>query len=201
GTNSLLLKALNPALGDTLDTALSNANVTPTPPSIPMLDCAAALRVKAALFGHNIPISPLPEIFEKEIESAFLQIGSRIGALAAHLQDITKHFPLDAKYDQITVGSWVAVENLDSTGTIIRTFHQVTDTKTITLAPLDFLSRSVISGLEKEFGNFPGLAQQILTTLAIATDITLLTLDPAWLPREGGKDRNDLFTILRTTTI
>src|SRR5439155_19721467 len=93
GTNSLLLKSLNPALGDTLDAALSNANVTPTPPSIPMLDCAAALRVKARLFGNNIPISPLPEIFEKEIESAFLQIGSRIGALAAHLQDIMKHFP------------------------------------------------------------------------------------------------------------
>ncbi len=196
GINSLILKTINPALGDTLDAALSNADVSPTPSSIPSLDCAAALRVKAALFGHNLPLPSgvKPQVFKRLIGDAFLQEGAQIKAFFQEsLEDPRKFLPLDAQYDQITVGSWIVVETLDSTGKAVRTFHQVIDVQTVTLTPLDFLSGDVFDGLDG------ATLQQILAILTVAIKITLLKIDPSWLPRPTAE--TDLFSLLRTTTI
>jgi hypothetical protein len=50
-----LLTVLNPALGTTLYTAVSNAQITETS----ALESAQALRVKSAPFGHNAPLKPV----------------------------------------------------------------------------------------------------------------------------------------------
>ncbi|HEV2582092.1 MAG TPA: hypothetical protein VGT44_14645, partial [Ktedonobacteraceae bacterium] len=50
-----LLTVLNPALGTTLYTAVSNAQIT----QASALESAQALRVKSAPFGHNAPLKPV----------------------------------------------------------------------------------------------------------------------------------------------
>jgi Baseplate J-like protein len=191
GTNSLLLKALNPALGETLDAALSNADVTATPSSIPTLDCAAALRVKAALFGHDVP-TPSGTITRGTIEAEFR---SPALILLRQHKDLGSFLPLDAQYDQITVGSWAVVETLDNQFQSIRTFHRVTDVQTITLSPLDFLPGFLGGGAAAAVIT---PSDPTLAALAIAKTFTLLTVDPPWLPRT---ESDNLFMILRTTTI
>jgi len=197
GIHAQILKTINPALSATLDAALSNAGVTSTPASIPRLDCAAALRVKAALFGNNISIPPKIEAqLRKAIRAAFLQPGAQIEALFQQSTvDRGKFLPLDAQYDHITVGSWVVVETTDNNLQSVRTFHKVQNVQTITLTPLDFLSGSVLDEFASEEATF----LQVVAILSVATRITLLTLETPWLPRPSGS--TDIYTILRSTTI
>jgi Baseplate J-like protein len=197
GIHAQLLKAINPALSATLDAALSNADVTSTPASIPVLDCAAALRVKAALFANNISIPPrIDAQLRRAIRDAFLQPGAQIEALFQQSTvDIGKFLPLDAQYDHIIVGSWVVVETVDNNLQTVRTFHRVQNVQTITLTPLDFLSGSVLDGFTSEGATL----LQVVAILSVATRITLLTLETPWFPRPSGSA--DVFAILRSTTI
>jgi hypothetical protein len=137
GSNSLLLKALNPALGNTLDAALSNANVTPPPALI--VDCTAALRVKAFLFGHDI--HPLAFTVQGHITTGafFSQI------LPTSTEDLQRLLPLDAEYDQITIGSWVVVESIDRplSGSGRCGLRFLTQTNTVTIT--DFLANGIRS--------------------------------------------------------
>src|SRR5206468_5635153 len=101
-TGLQLLSTFQPSLKDTLTSALANAEVT--------LDSGIkvyALRVKAALFGHNVPRQPLPvpdhqpTVYTlsdpptiKNTWGQLFDANANLDALAA----------LDAIYDQIKPG-------------------------------------------------------------------------------------------------
>jgi len=198
GINSQILKNINPALGETLDAALSNATVTTTP-SIPLLDCAAALRVKAALFGQDVPI----QLFTRQFGLGALTVSTQgRGDLASLLPYL---LPLDAQYD-IAPGSWVVIETEsivmgETTTLTTRTFRKVVKVQTITLSPLDALEalgstvRVASTGRAAAATLPPALA-----ALAIAKKITLLTLDKPWLENPP-KNESELLLLLRGTTI
>jgi Baseplate J-like protein len=147
-----------------------------------------ALRVKAALFGHNIP--PMPEINTDGFTGNFLEpdLSTAFGDLEES-PELLEHIPLDAEYSQIKVGSRLAVEfpkleevneNLRITGRTT-TYHRV--------KALEVTTRSA--------SGFP-----------FSTRVSVLTLDPPWLADLDENVRQTLFStesfsraFLRTTSI
>src|SRR6266566_265135 len=199
GINSQILKTVNPALGETLDAALSNADVT-TAPSIPLLDCPAALRVKAALFGQDVPIQLFTREFGLRALTVSMQSRGDLASLLPYL------LPLDAQYD-IAPGSWVVIETEssvmgDTTTLTTRTFRKVVKVQTITLSPLDVLEMLVSSPVTVASTRRTSAATlpPALSALAIAKKITLLTLDSSWLENPPQSEPELLF-LLRGTTI
>jgi Baseplate J-like protein len=187
GIHAQMLKAINPALAGTLDAALSNADVTPTSPSALTLDCPAALRVKAAMFGHDLPNPP---------ESP--PIGSpRVAFLEAQRNELAYLLYLDAVYDQIAAGSWVVVETYSNTFLQPdRTVHKVVNAQTITQSLADFLQIADPSLLQTYK---QGESRDLLAMLFVARKITLLTLDTPWLPRR--ETPTDVLFFLRSLSI
>jgi Baseplate J-like protein len=185
-----LLKTVNPALKSTLDAALSNADVVPLSPS--KQQDVLALRVKAALFGHDVT----PEILGGTTGATVTL--ERIVTPANLANILPRLLPLDAQYDQIEVGSWVVVEipSIDMKNHTLRTtriIRNVKNVQTITLSPIDILSLT------------RGAARSVLSALSIATKITLLTLDEPWLDdwlkEHQGPTTQDILLLLRATTI
>ena len=191
-----LLKTVNPALKSTLDAALSNADVVPPSPS--KQQDVLALRVKAALFGHDVT----PEIFGGTTAGPTL-VSANI-ATSVNVANLLL-LPLDAEYNQIAVGSWVVIElpgagvsfgRLPPLRTILR---KVINVQPITLSPLDilFLLNQIPSRA----------ARSLISALSIATNITLLTLDEPWLTdwlkehQDSKQLEQDILLLLRTTTI
>ncbi|GAC1341916.1 MAG: hypothetical protein NVS4B9_10010 [Ktedonobacteraceae bacterium] len=187
GIHSQILKAINPALAGTLDAALSNAAVTPTSPSALTLDCPAALRVKAAMFGHDLPNLP---------DSP--QIGSpRVAFLEARQNTLAHLLYLDTVYDQIAAGSWVVVETYDNN--LLqpdRTVHKVVHAQAITQSLADFLQVADPSLLQQYK---QAELRDLLAMLFVARKLTLLTLDTPWLPRR--ETPRDVLSFLRSISI
>ncbi len=107
-----LFIALNPQVGATAYAALSNITATGNDKNvIKGLNQVDAMRVKAALFGHNAP--PVAQ-FNRDLG----EITGYSDPIDASPVDKEKQafFPnialdLDAQYDKIQPGSWIALEN------------------------------------------------------------------------------------------
>jgi uncharacterized phage protein gp47/JayE len=151
-----LLTTVIPKLADNLYAAWANIAVTPKPD----LQSVQVLRVKASLFGHNLPGLP---IFSKD-DSGLVKITgySQVSLRQAWPGLLVESSPqsvvaLDAEYAQIKPGSWVAIDRptFGDKGQVIGhaiTYHQV---KAVQLATMSALGMSAKS--------------------------TQLTLDPPWL--------------------
>ncbi len=131
-----VLVNVNPLLQLTLYSALGNAQAVALPPQ--PLQKVLALRVKASLFGHNLPLvvpSPAEVLLEARQPPAQPQADQPPPEAAerAQLPDAMRFLiALDAEYKEITIGSWVVVERRDK-GTPSFTVAQVVDVRTITL--------------------------------------------------------------------
>jgi hypothetical protein len=151
-----LLKTLRPQLADTFYSAWTDAAVT----LAPALQSVEALRVKAALFGHNLP--DLPQY--KTNDDGTITV---TGYTSISLNDVwsellvglapIRTIALDAEYNQIKLDSWAAIwrpelaSNDEVTGRAL-TIHKVTGVETVTKKAQGVSGKS-----------------------------TLLTLDPPWL--------------------
>jgi hypothetical protein len=161
GLTPQLLKTLRPQLADTLDSAWANAAITPTP----ALQSVEALRVKAALFGHNLPGLPLYVTDNNGTiimtESTGVSLSNAWSELLVDAAPIST-IALDAEYDQIRLDSWAVIwrPELASINRAIKvtgralTIHKVIGVETVT---------------KKAHG--------------VSGKSTLLTLDPPWLDK------------------
>jgi hypothetical protein len=165
-----LLTAVVPKLAGNLYAAWANVAVTPNPD----LTSVDVLRVKASLFGHNLPGLP---IFERDDTTGLVKI---TGYSSVSLHDAwpgllvgskpQTTIALDAAYDQIKPNSWVVIDrpNLDDKGRVIArivSFHQVTSVQVVTMS-----------------------------ALGLAAKVTELALDPPWL---DGMNSDQIETQLR----
>lgn len=175
-----LLRTLQPALADTLYPAWAAAAVT-DPPALRSVE---ALRVKAALFGHNLPGAPHYKNDNGTIEVDFYQPVTfentwPIDLVSDGSQRI-RTIALDAEYDAIKPGGWVAIRwpmeilargRAATTSDFVLTIHKVTEVATVTM---------------KAHG--------------VSAKSTQLTLDPPWLDGVAeGYFTNE--TILNLTTV
>lgn len=171
-----LYAALYPQLRPQLYAALASAQVAP---EAALTNCDA-FRVRAALFGANIPKSVLPRANEVNFKNAWADIlGLSDGPqdVAAVTDPAVNVLALNGEYPQIKLHSWLAVERPASPAQLVggdRTlsFHRVEQLETI----------SVSADL-----------------LAYTARVTVLTVSPAWLDQQGvwfGSRR-----LLRETTV
>jgi hypothetical protein len=147
-----LIAALKPAAAGTLYEAWT---AVATPASRVQV---LAARVKATLFASNFAgeakvVQGKPvEYTAPDITSAWTSLGGLSTPLAA--------LALDAPYESIAPGSWIAVDRLESPSTTTRatTFHVVTGVRTTNMD----------------------------TTHGFSAKVTVLTVDPPWLTNQGG---------------
>lgn len=146
-----------------------------------------AARVKATLFAATWPGTPVTTT-GTQITTSWTAPNLKTawgGAFASVVPP--PELPLDATYDQIELGSWVAVRRPDVTnmndGNPVVTFHIVTALRTANLATQDPNAASASSGF--------------------AAKVTLLTLDPPWLSDlSTGQDTASTSTqLLRETLV
>jgi hypothetical protein len=187
-----LLVNFSPVLQQTLYSALGNAQVTQ--PSSQPLHSIQALRLKAAPFGHNMPLpqpsSPPSSPPGDEIFMIALRLGTR-------LDDPTRLLALDAEY-KITKKSWVVVERR---GEEPRPFR-VEDVQTVTLGgpqagDLSFFSTEKPTTTSSTIASRGRPTTTITTTSdPIKVRVTLLRLDAPW--REPDEDPG---SVLPNTTV
>jgi hypothetical protein len=171
-----LLAALHPAAATTLYEGWSSVG---SPAG--RLGVYAA-RVKATLFAANWVGSPVTKTGDTVTTSYVAPNlstawGGAFGSVAP-----PPELPLDATYDQIKPGSWVAIRrpgiaSAKSVNPTV-TFHIVTSTRTANLStlPPGDASTTTPSGSPPPGGGF-------------AAKVTLLTLDPPWLSDMSANDQ------------
>jgi hypothetical protein len=191
-----LLAAFNPTAAPTLYQAWS-AIATPAG----RVEVYAA-RVKAGLFASNW-MGPATVTITQNRDSTTTTtfrdptIASAWGSTFADLRTQLDELPLDATYDQIKPGSWVAIgrPRLNSTGaptgTPTVTFHMVISLRTANLAAGSAMSSDSPPTTDTGSG--------------FAAKATLLTLDPRWLSEVEGTSAYatniSATLVLRQTTV
>src|SRR5262249_17621960 len=120
-----------------------------------------ALRVKAALFGHNAPRQPLPVPKSDPTDPTVFTLSATPsirnawnGLLPPNTTDELSVVALDAVYDQITPGSLVAIDH----------------------PPLSLTERRVVA-----INTVAQTRQTTLEVVSMATKVSVLTLEDAWL--------------------
>jgi predicted phage baseplate assembly protein len=146
-TGLQLLGTFQPSLRDTFPTALANAEVT-----LKSGIKVYALRVGAALFGHNAQGLP---IYTKDEDGTLKITGYTTIALNEAWHGLITNLnplralALDAQYDQIKPKTWVIVEfpimgTVDETPTVVErrlSFHQIETVRTASMSVSSLSSR------------------------------------------------------------
>lgn len=158
-----LYAALYPRLKPQLYTALASAQVAPEA----ALTNVDALRVKAALFGANIPKSVIPRAPDVNLETVWKDLLNLKLDDDHHLTDPIKLtvLALNAEYPQIKVGGWIAVERpetpaasatpqlswLKRTSKPELSFHKVEKVETVTVSvdALGYAARVTVLALKE----------------------------------------------------
>lgn len=148
-----MLLSLNPTLKPSLYKAWANATVTD--PS--ELKSCEAFRVKAALFGHNATVQPKPAHREDDGLFTLTDEPTLKNTWGRFLEEDAKGLftiVLDANYEQIKPGSWIAIQRptLKADKSPVPTFHKVENIRAVSAS-----------------------------TLGVSLRVTLLTLRSAWL--------------------
>lgn len=191
-----LLIQSNPLLQQTLYSALANVDTTGSQ-ALQLTD-VKALRVKAALFGHNLPLpqtlTPPPEVINIVAEAVQPTDDTVVSAQIS--------IALDAEYKDIIKGSWVVVERRDQ-GAPSFTFATVADVQTITLGgyPGDNLRF-----FETQGSTSTSITDRILTTTTsdpVKIKVSVLTLSRAWLTKDELKNLSHATrqALLSSTTV
>lgn len=123
-----LLVHFEPRVADTLYAAYASAP-PPRTPDAPAACAIEALRVTAAVYGHNVPPpdnggTPPVEIFLSAAPSA------ASASAASASADLSRILPLDAVYEGITPGSWIAVDPGGDAGEVLVTRVEQVRTRT-----------------------------------------------------------------------
>ncbi len=159
-----LFTALNPQIGATVYAALSSLTATGNDKdTIQSLNEVEAMRVKAALFGHNAPPAA---VFARLTDTTSRIAGyvDPVDTFPVSTEDADRRrlgippdsLDLDAQYDKIQAGSWIALENSALT--------RATDGKISSISYRHVENVETISRLD--FG--------------ISAKVTRLTLDEQW---------------------
>jgi len=167
------LKAFTPVLRDTLALAVTNAQVTENNPIK-----VYALRNKAALFGHNMPL-PLPRI---------------LAAIPADEKDRSlMTLALDAEYKDIKMQDWIAVERQ---GMQTIKAHKVEDASSQTLGGIQPGNLAFFSTVAPTTTTINEAGTSRSTGEPILVKSTVLTLDSSW------RDASDTQkALLRSTNV
>lgn len=157
------LKAFAPGLLDTLATAATNAQVTEK-----NLIRVYALRNKAPLFGHNMPLPPRP--------SEPIPIGD---APTEATSDIAlRTVALDAEYKEIKRDDWVAVERKDKSAEVA--VSQVDNVSSQTLGGKQSDELAFFTTRPPETRTTTGSVTRTSTGEPILVKSTVLTLKDSW---------------------
>jgi hypothetical protein len=178
---------INPQAAPFVESVLANANFVESPPSSPQTEGftqftrAEALRTKAFIAGHNLPVvrntsngnNILPPTLSRYLNALS-------GALfPVDFEDDLRILALDAEYDQIKVGSRIAVRRpLIDTDGVITGFNVTTHT----------VQQATSS-------------QLIFPNIDITFTVTVLTLDTPWLPVDEFPQHLESVALVRNTTV
>jgi len=172
-----MLVNFTPLLQSSLYSALASVNTTTI--QAQQLTKVRALRARAALFGHNLPVPPDQQVIPiaETSQPATSSVDPKLIAL-------------DAEYKDIVAGSWVIVERRDQDPPLF-TISKVDDVQTITLGgtPADNLKLfTTLGATTKTFrGNPPPPSDTttvpITSTISdpVKIKVTVLTLHDQWL--------------------
>jgi hypothetical protein len=153
------------------------ANATVTEPSD--LKSCQAFRLKTALFGHNATVQPEPALHDDTHKLFTLTADPRLkntwGPYLKYEDNRFLTILLDANYEQIKPGSWVAIQrpklNEDETP-FVTTFHQVDAVRAVSTS-----------------------------TLGVSLRVSLLTLRSPWLAKDNLKAALASPDLLPQTTV
>lgn len=182
-----MYSVINPQAAPFVESVLANANFVEAPPSSPKTEGftqftrAEALRTRAFIAGHNLPLvrntangnNILPPTFSRymnALDDALFPVD---------FEDDLRILALDGEYDQIKVGSRIAVRRplVNATGVI--TGFDVT-THTVQQATS---------------------SQLVFPDIDITFTVTVLTLDTPWLPGGELSQHFQSVALVRNTTV
>lgn len=167
-----------------------------------------AARVKATLFAANWAGSPVTTT-GTTVKTTYTapDIQTAWGGVFATSVVPPPELPLDATYDQIKPGSWVAVRRPDiataNSGNPIITFHIVVSVRTANLATLDPNAATGSTSSSASLST-SGSSSGSTSSGGFAAKVTLLTLDPPWLSdalSPGASAAQTSTTLLRETLV
>lgn len=158
-----VLKAFAPGLRETLATAATNAQVTQN-----ILIRVYALRNKAPLFGHNMPLPPRP--------SEPIPISESPAAAASDI--VLRTLALDAEYKEIKRDGWVAVERKDNNAGVA--VSQVDNVSLQTLGGEQSDELAFFTTRPPETKTTTGSVTRTFTGEPILVKSTVLTLKDSW---------------------
>jgi hypothetical protein len=203
-TAARLLAAFHPAAADTLYAAW--AAFTPASSAA----TASAARVKAGIFANNFAGASI--VFQIAVNQHGAVGGGGVitrtvffpPTLGDAVRDLVNGdtltaLPLDAVYDQITVGSFVAVDRpvpvtKDTPDGRKITFHKVTGVQTVSRETEQEVE---VTGQPVPPGEIMGVPRlETSTPSGFSAKVTQLTLDPPWL---SDLNATDFQAILKTT--
>ncbi|MBR8837437.1 MAG: putative baseplate assembly protein [Stigonema ocellatum SAG 48.90 = DSM 106950] len=181
-----LIKTLKPALGSALYEILTVNGTSSELPQIEALDIneitpskllqIEALEIKAAPFGHNAGLKLVLNNsgqFNNTFEEWSIA-GVENGKLPPNLQKI---IALDAQYDQITPGSWVAIERADKNELCV---YRVEKVENISKTDYGFVARVTQLTLDKPWLNEEDTSLGVLrkTTVYLKSEVLSLAEKP-----------------------
>jgi Baseplate J-like protein len=181
-----LIKTLKPALGDTIYQILADNGTTSELQQIEAPDISAeatselkqieANGIKAEPFGHNAGLKAVINNsgqFDGRFEEWQIA-GVENNKLPPELQNI---LTLDAQYEQITPGSWVAIERADKNELSI---YRVEKVENISKTDYGFISRVTQLTLDKPWLNENDTSLEVLrkTTVYIKSEVLSLAEKP-----------------------
>lgn len=177
-----LIKTLEPAVGDTVFEILTDNEKTPE------LSQIEALGIKASPFGHDAALKVVTinnsrrvenssEQWENQTENRFEEwqiAGVENNTLPPALQNI---LVLDAQYDEITPGSWVAIERADKNELYI---YRVEKVENISKTDYELVARVTQLTLDKPWLNENDISLEVLrkTTVYIKSEVLPLVDKP-----------------------
>lgn len=191
-----VLKAFAPVLSETLATAAANADVTPESQIR-----VYALRLKASLFGHNHPGTPL---YKKAVldDVPMIQIEKFVPPKPSDMwpeemktsdKEAWQQIGLDPQNDQIEPESWVVIER-----PILILEHPTL----IAGTPIETTCR--FHGWTYSIHQVQEVKQTTMSALGISSKVSLLTVKEPWLrdlkPDEKFDDLNKCTSLLRQTS-
>jgi hypothetical protein len=149
-----------------------------------------AARVKAGVFASAWPGAATVNNNDGALTTSFADptIGSAWATISSNVGALISELPLDAAYDQIKPGSWVAIDRPDPTGGERKTtYHLVRGLRTASVSTAA-----------------PGSGQAGPSPSGFAAKVTLLSLFPNWLGELSAADYKTTIaatSVLRQTVV
>ncbi|MEH1795228.1 putative baseplate assembly protein [Nostoc sp.] len=171
--NSQLINILNPGFNTAIDQILTRDKVD----SSNQLKRIETLGIKAAPFGNDVPLKQVSDQYEEwqiaGVDQPILSSTNQTNISSTLPAELRNILALDAQYDGIVPGSWLAIERVDDSEISI---YQVTKVENISKIAYNIVARITQLTLDKPWLKEQDISLDVMrkTTVYLPSDLNLI---------------------------